>query len=238
MIKKLLIILLMICLTISFAACGSSDEPTPQDDENTAEEAVTDTENETEPEEPSEEGTAAEATSGKILIVYFTPANSDTADAVSSATPRVGDVSSVEYVASLIGDLLEADVAKITAVEAYPLAYGDTADQAKEEQNNDERPEFTLDIDPEDYDVIVLGYPIWWYRVPMILQTFFDKYDLSGKTIVPYVLHGGSRDGGTFDEIAELEPGATVLEGIAINGDRADKAGDDVTEWLKGLGMI
>ncbi len=172
----------------------------------------------------------------RTLIVYFTPANNDTADAVSSATPRVDGTASVEYLANLISSRMKADVARITAKESYPLAYNDTADKARQEQNRNERPAFSLDVNPEDYDTIFIGYPIWWYRLPMIMQTFFDTYDFSGKTIVPFMTHQGSRDGGTFNEIKQLEAGATVAEGIAVRGDRAANAGDDVAKWLSGLG--
>ena len=171
-----------------------------------------------------------------VLIVFFTPANSDTADAVSSATPRVGDVSSVEYVAQLIAAQVDADMAKIVPTDAYPLPYNDAADQAKRERDNGDRPSFTLDVNPEDYDTIFIGYPLWWYELPMILQTFFESYDFSGKTLIPFNTHGGSRDSGTYEYIAALEPNATVLDGLAVSGDRAGKAADDVADWLARLG--
>ena len=173
---------------------------------------------------------------GKTLIVYFTPANSDGVDAVSSATPRVGDTASVEYVAQMIHEQVDADVAKIVPKNAYPLAYRDAADQARAEQADNVRPEFTLEVNPEDYDVIFAGYPIWYYHLPMIMQSFFDTYDFSGKTIIPFNNHAGSRDGGTYRDIAELEPGATVLEGLPTAGESAGAAEASVKSWLSGLG--
>lgn len=172
----------------------------------------------------------------KTLIVYFTPANNDAVDFVSSATPRVGDVSSVEYVANIISSSVKADVAKITVNEAYPLPYNATADRAKQEQSDNVRPAFSVDANPEDYDVIFIGYPIWWYHLPVIMDAFFDKYDFSGKTIIPFMTHQGSRDSGTFKEIKTLEPNATVLDGIAVRGDRAGNSEADVRKWLTGLG--
>jgi hypothetical protein len=73
----------------------------------------------------------------------------------------------------------------------------------------------------------------------MVLETFVDKYDLSGKTIVPFNTHAGSRDGGTYKTIQEREPNATVLEGLAIAGSDAgsDSTKASVTEWVKGLGV-
>ena len=233
--KRGIALLLAALMIFSLAACGTKSNGVAQQ---------TQTLESQEPAAASAEPTPADAdpaqpettgTEQKILIVYFTPANSDTVDAVSSATPRVGDLASVAYVAQMIGEQVDADTAQIVAVDAYPLPYRETADQAKQEQNNDARPAFTLDVDPEDYDVIFFGYPIWWYHVPMIVRNFFETYDLSGKTVIPFVLHAGSRDGGTFREIRELEPDATVLDGLAIAGERADRAQKDVNNWLAGL---
>lgn len=231
--KKVISLLLAAMLILALAACGAQASPAPQTAPTDQPKAETTPEAD-QPQGASDSQDTADPEK-KILIVYFTPANSDTVDAVSSATPRVGSAASVEYVAQLIGEQVEADTAQIVAVDAYPLPYRETADQAKQEQNDDARPAFTLDVDPEDYDVIFFGYPIWWYHLPMIVRNFFESYDLSGKTIIPFVLHAGSRDGGTFREIRELEPDATVLEGLAIAGERADRAQKDVNEWLAGL---
>ena len=231
--KKVISLLLAAMLILALAACGAQASPAPQTAPTDQPKAETTPEAD-QPQGASDSQDTADPEK-KILIVYFTPANSDTVDAVSSATPRVGSAASVEYVAQLIGEQVDADMAQIVAVNAYPLPYRETADQAKQEQNDDARPAFTLDVDPEDYDVIFIGYPIWWYHLPMIVRNFFESYDLSGKTIIPFVLHAGSRDGGTFREIRELEPNATVLDGLAIAGERADRAQKDVNEWLAGL---
>ncbi len=73
------------------------------------------------------------------------------------------------------------------------------------------RPAIKNDINIADYDTIFIGYPMWWYTFPMIIYTLFDKYDFSGKTIIPFNTHMGSADGGTYDTIRELEPNATVI---------------------------
>lgn len=174
----------------------------------------------------------------KTLIVYFSPANSDTVDAVSSATPRADGVSPVEYVANLINDEVKADAAKIVPLPSYPLEYSATADKAKAEQTKNERPAFTLspNINIEEYDTVFVGYPIWWYTLPMVMQTFFDKYDFSGKTVIPFNTHLGSRDGGTYRTIKKLESKAKVLDGLAVNANRAQNSKADVRKWLKGLG--
>ena len=231
--KKVISLLLAAMLILALAACGAQASPAPQTAPTDQPKAETTPEAD-QPQGASDSQDTADPEK-KILIVYFTPANSGTVDAVSSATPRVGSAASVEYVAQLIGEQVDADMAQIVAVNAYPLPYRETAEQAKQEQNDDARPAFTLYVDPEDYDVIFFGSPIWWYHLPMIVRNFFESYDLSGKTIIPFVLHAGSRDGGTFREIRELEPDATVLDGLAIAGEWADRAQKDVNEWLAGL---
>lgn len=96
-----------------------------------------------------------------------------------------------------------------------------------------------LGVDPTGYDIVFIGYPIWWYEMPMIMDTFFETYDFSGVTIIPFNTHAGSRDGGTYGDIRELEPNATVLDGLAISGSDAgkDSARTSVEEWLEGLDL-
>lgn len=182
------------------------------------------------------ETVGAKRPDGKVLVVYFTPANNDAADAVSSATPRVDGEASIAHVARQIASRTGADLVPIVAAEAYPEAYQATADRAKEEQDRNARPAFSLAVDPEAYDVVFVGYPIWWYRLPMVMQSFFDTYDFTGKTLVPFNTHAGSRDGGTYAAIASLEPGAKVKEGLAVAGSQADRSDRAVREWLASLG--
>ena len=130
-------------------------------------------------------------------------------------------------------------IERIEPVEAYPEDYNETADKAKAERDNGDRPKFKeLQFNPENYDTIFIGYPIWWYELPMIMRTFFDTYDLSGKTIIPFNTHEGSGDGGTYDQIKTEEPNAKVLEGLPIRGGDIENTDskDKVTEWLTGLG--
>lgn len=243
-IKRIIAVCAALLLTLSIVGCGSAGTS----ETGTENLAVQDTQEQTtnldatvdKTEESSidtdTKESDANAGGSNILIVYFSPANGDTVDAISAATPRVSDVSSVEYVARLISGQVDADMAKIVPKDPYPTVYEEAADQAKAEADENARPEFTLDVNPEDYDVIFVGYPIWWYHMPMIMQTFFDTYDFSGKTIIPFNNHAGSRDGGTYKDIAGLEPNATVLDGLAVSGERVSDAEEDVKDWLAGLG--
>ncbi len=78
---------------------------------------------------------------------------------------------------------------------------------------------------------------MWWYTLPMIMYTFFDTYNFSGKTIIPFNTHAGSSDGGTYQTIREFEPDATVKDGLAISGGSAfdGSTEDAVKSWLAGL---
>ena len=80
-----------------------------------------------------------------------------------------------------------------------------------------------------------LGYPIWWGDMPTAVYTFMDSYDFSDKVVIPFNTHEGSGDGGTYDEIREFEPEATVLEGLAVRGGSVDRSGSDIDKWLAEL---
>ena len=138
--------------------------------------------------------------------------------------------------AGFIHKSVGGDTVRIVPQTAYPEGYQEVVDLAKQEKNDNARPKFKeLGVNPEDYDVIFVGYPIWWYTMPMILYTFFETYDFAGKTIIPFNTHEGSGDSGTYDTIKELEPQATVLEGRAVRGNKITGAESEVNEWLKGL---
>lgn len=109
-------------------------------------------------------------------------------------------------------------------------------DQAAEEQEQNARPVIAGQVDNmADYDVIYLGYPNWWGDMPMILYTFLEQYDLSGKTIVPFNTHGGSGFSGTIGTIRELEPDAQVLDGLSISRNDIQDARQEIVDWVSGL---
>ena len=156
----------------------------------------------------------------KVLVVYFS------------------ETGNTQKLAKLISDEVGGDFRRIETVKSYPTGEA-LFDYTKNERDNDERPELKdLDINIDDYDVIFVGYPIWWYTLPMPIYTFFDNYDFSGKVIVPFNTHEGSGDGGTYSTIKGWEKDANVLDGLAIRGGDMEK--DQTTrvqDWLKGLGF-
>lgn len=107
---------------------------------------------------------------------------------------------------------------------------------AQREHDENARPAIKEKLPIEKYDTIYLGYPMWCYTFPMIIYTLLEQYDFSGKTIIPFNTHMGSRDGGTYETIRELAPGATVLEGLPVEMGQAERGVSDlVAGWLKRL---
>lgn len=158
--------------------------------------------------------------SDRVLVVYFS------------------ETGNTQKLAQEIYEQVGGDFRRIEPVKPYPTGQ-ELYDYTKEERDEDARPEFKdLNIDIDDYDYIFVGYPMWWYTLPMMMYTFFDTYDFSGKTIIPFNTHEGSGDGGTYETIKEFEPNATVLDGLPIRGgDMSKEQTDTVKEWLKGLGF-
>lgn len=116
--------------------------------------------------------------------------------------------------------------------------YDALAKYAKVEHDRDMRPAIKNDIPIDRYDEIFIGYPMWWYTFPMIIYTLFDKYDFSGKTIIPFNTHMGSGDGGTYKTIRELEPNANIVEGLPVEMKSAERGcAEAVGRWLKKLGI-
>ena len=225
-----------VTLIFAFSACSAKGEKATEPASNAA--AVENsTEAQTASEKAEDETQKSKTQEGRILVIYFSSANTTSADVVSSATPEHNGIASTQYIAEYIHGRVSGDIAKITPVKDYPKSYAGTVAAAKKETDGDARPEFTeLGVNPEDYDVIFIGYPMWWYTLPMIMYTFFDTYDFGGKTIIPFNTHAGSGDGGTYGVIRKFEPEATVLEGLAISGSKANTSDSVIESWLEGLG--
>lgn len=180
-----------------------------------------------------------------ILIAYFTRADNvkqdSNLDATSSASINLeGDdyIGNLEIMAQYIQEEVGGDLFSVQTAELYSQNYRETTNQAKEEQNNDERPELVSHVENvEQYDVVFLGYPNWWGGLPMPMFTFLEEYDFSGKTIIPFCSHGGSALGSGPSEIQELCPEATLLEGLAVSGSQVEGSQSDIQSWIEGLGL-
>lgn len=164
--------------------------------------------------------------------------NDNETDELSTLVVYFSNSGNTEILANFIHNYVGGDIIALEPTVAYPEDYNDLLDVAQEEQQSDARPEFNdLNIDIEDYDTIFIGYPNWWGDMPMIIYTFFDTYDLSGKTIAPFNTSGGSGLSRTVGTIRELEPDATVTDGFTVLGDNVNHAMSDVEEWIDSLNL-
>lgn len=181
------------------------------------------------------------ATPAKILIAYFTAAENSGVDAISSASytnVNGTPVGRVRAVADWIAEETGGELFSIQTSVVYPTDGGKLIDYAAEEQDEKARPELTSQIENLDqYDTIFIGYPTWWYDMPMVMYSFFEEYDFTGKTIIPFNVHNGSRFSGTIETIQELEPEATVVEdGFTVSERTVADAAGDIASWLDELG--
>ena len=132
----------------------------------------------------------------------------------------------------------KADIFEIVPTTPYDDDYDTVVDLAQEEQRNNARPAISGSIENmEQYDVIYVGFPNWWGDMPMILYTFFDTYDLSGKTVALFCTSGGSGLSNTVNEVKSLEPNATVTEGLHIGSGSSSNPDKEVSEWLNDIGL-
>ena len=149
-------------------------------------------------------------------------------------TPETGEPETDQPEAADAG----GDLFSIRTSVVYPADGGELIDYAAQEQEENARPELTTHIENLDgYDTIFIGYPNWWADLPMAVYSFFDEYDFSGKTIIPFNVHNGSRFSHTIQTIQELEPDATVVEdGFTVSEQTVAEAAEDVAAWLEDLG--
>lgn len=143
-----------------------------------------------------------------------------------------------EKVANFIHEEVGGDIVKLETIKTYPSNYNELINEAQDEQRNNFRPELKTVIENiDEYDTIFLGYPNWWADMPMSIYSFLDNYDLSGKTIAPFITHGGSGISGTPNNIQREEADATVTEGLAVSGSSAENSKDLVINWLDRIGF-
>lgn len=194
------------------------------------------------------------APASTMAVVYFSMPLTEAPDidAESGASVVVqadgSMVGNVQYAANYIAAQTGAALIRIEPQVDYPTATPEELiDYALGEQDRNERPAIELVSDQDGstvesldaYDTVFVGYPIWWYELPMALYTFFESYDLAGKTVYPFVVHGGSGLSGTVEDIEGLQPDAVVYEdGLSINRRTvAETAEEDVAAWLTEIGL-
>ena len=143
-----------------------------------------------------------------------------------------------EAMANLIAEQTGGTLFEIAPATPYTDDYDALLDVAQQEQAEDARPELAASVENWDScDVIFVGYPDWWSDAPMVIYSFLESYDWTGKTLVPFCTSGGSGFGRSLDRLSDSAPGATILEGLHVSGSSAAGSGDQVAEWIVGLGL-
>lgn len=142
-----------------------------------------------------------------------------------------------QQMADWIAEETGGDLFRIVPADPYGDDFDTTADRAQQELNDGTRPALSEHIDPEvmaGYDVIYLGFPIWWYDLPTPVWTFLEEYDLSGKTIIPFFSHNGSSSGAnSLSRLTELAKGADVRtdDALSIRGSSVNSSEAEVKKW-------
>ena len=174
------------------------------------------------------------------LVVYFSrvgnTAFQETVDADSSASIRIdenGPMGNAGQIAAWIADASGGETMEILTEETYPADYNETVSQAKQEQSVGFRPLLKADEKAvEEYSTIYLVFPNWWGDLPMPVYSFLDAHDLTGKTVNVFVTHEGSGFSNTVGTIEELEPGAEVRQGLAVQGGSVTDEEQNIRQWV------
>lgn len=151
----------------------------------------------------------------KILVVYFSHSGN------------------TREVANQIIKNIDADILEIQSADSYPEDYDAVVEKAKRELSSNYRPALKTKVDNiKSYDVIFVGSPCWWSTIVPPVTTFLSSYDLSGKSIAPFITYEGSGLGKSVEDISKLCPNSNVLEGLAIRGSKAENSQDIIFEWI------
>ena len=171
----------------------------------------------------------------KTLIAFFSRADEN----YFGGAMRYVKVGNTEIVANLMKEMIDADTFKIEMKNPYSPVYMTCIEQAKKDLREKARPElvsFPESID--EYDTIILGYPNYWGTMPMAVVTFLEKYDFTGKTILPLCTNEGSGMGGSERDVKKYAKGADVKKGLPITGNRAADSKAEVKRWLSANGLV
>ena len=171
----------------------------------------------------------------KTLIAFFSRADEN----YFGGAMRYVKVGNTEIVAGIIRDLIPADTFKIEMKDPYSPVYMTCIEEAKKDLRAKARPELvSMPESIDEYDTVILAYPNYWGTMPMAVFTFLEKFDFSGKTILPLCTNEGSGMGGSERDIKKACPGATVRKGLPITGSAAANSKSSVERWLKANGLM
>ncbi|MER5913936.1 flavodoxin [Streptomyces sp. NPDC001982] len=185
--------------------------------------------------ESSERPTSTASAGKRVLLAYFSRPGENYYYG-GRTDLKIGNT---EVLARMISELIECDVHRIEAADPYSDDYDETVARNVREQDADARPAIANPPSSiENYDVVLLGSPIWNVRAPMLMSTFAERYDFRGKTVHPVTTYAMSGLGTTERDYAASCPGVTIGEGLAVRGEEARKADAEVRSWLRRIGVL
>ena len=253
--KKLLTPLMALALAMVFTACQAapsssvSSSPAPSESSQLSS-AVGESAASSQLEEPSEapaessalEGSSETGENGGVLIAYFSWAENavleEGVDAMTS--PSVSDPGNVQQLAGWIQEETGGELFSIQVTDPYPSDWDTCLERANQERGQNARPAL---VEPqvenlEQYDTVFLGYPNWWYGVPMALLTFLEENDLSGKDVYLFCSHGTGGLARSVEIITEAVPEANISDNIFdCYEEDAPASQGDIQAWVAELGL-
>ena len=181
------------------------------------------------------QGTPNPGNRGRVLLAYFSRAGENYY--YGGRTDL--DTGNTEVLVGMISSLITCDVHRIEAADPYPESYDATVARNVSEQNADARPAIANPLAAiAQYDTVLLASGIWNVRAPMIMTTFAESFDFTGKTIYPITTHAMSGLGNTVRDYARTCPRSTIGQGLAVQGEKVQDAGPDIQNWLQRTGLI
>ena len=258
MVKRMLSLFLAISMALAFSACGTAENQAATSSQSAQsgaagaqQEALDSDSPEAEEESPSDHAAEAEPAgaassetnsdrTGNVLVAYFSWADNavlaDDVDAVAS--PSVIPPGNVQQLAGWVQEETGGDLFSIRVTDPYPSDWDECLTRANQERGDNARPELVENVDNlEQYDTVFLGYPNWWYGVPMALLSFLEQNDLSGKEVYLFCSHGTGGLANSVELITEAAPGAVLSENIFdCYEEEASSSEDAIRDWVNSLG--
>lgn len=241
--KRWITLLLAAVVLLMAAGCGGkAEKPTAASPENPQ---ITASQPDTSSPSATAPADTPEAEESRILIAYFTWADNTVVedpgavgvDATASAS--VLAPGNAAKIADWIQQEVGGDLFSIVVEDPYSSDYDECLDRAADEKADNVRPALVNHVrNMEEYDIVFIGFPNWWYTLPMPVLSFVDEYDFSGKTIIPFCTHGtGGLSSTIRDLTAALPDDVTILDAIGVYRPDVDSSRPAVREWIKGLDL-
>lgn len=220
--KRIFALLTALALVCVLMACGETGSQSDSEQSQSVQEGPSGNGTFSSPQSAPDKSVSTADGASNVLVAYF------------SATGNTAGI------ARHVQTILDADLYEIAPEVPYTsddLDYGSDSCRANQEHNDpDARPVISGTLeDLEDYDVVFLGYPIWWGQAPKIIYTFLESYDFAGVTIVPFCTSGSSGIDGSLDDIQALAPDTQWLAGQRFSGSASQSA---VADWIEGLDLL